>query len=207
MKRGKFDIVFDGPHFASWRIKHLNHTAVAKLPGTLQFHLVAMAANDRINMPRDMGAKKVCVIPPPNLSAMLMLTRLDQDAREPVIKAAKGGMKGVYKGLKSGRCETAMLRSFFYNKKLNEQQRSELKIIYSSPVLPNQMITVGKRIQHADLEKITESLINGEGVVASQNIVKRFAGKQAKALVEVQENEYAGYSVLPEEVVMGWKKR
>lgn len=207
MKRGKFDIVFDGPHFASWRIKHLNHTAVAKLPGTLQFHLVAMADNDRINISKDMGGKKVCAIPPPNLSAMLMLTRLDLDAREPIIKAAKGGMKGVYKGLKSGRCETAMLRSSFYNKKLNEQQRSELKIIYSSPILPNQVITVGKRIQHADLKKITESLTKGEGIIASQNIVKRFVGKQAKALVEVQENEYTGYRVLLEDVVMGWKKR
>ena len=207
MKRGKFDIVFDGPHFASWRIEHLNHTAVAKLPGTLQFHLVAMDSNDRINIPRDMGAKKVCVIPPPNLSALLMLSRLDQDTREPVIKPAKDGMKSVYKGLKSGRCETAMLRSFFYNKKLNEQQRSELKLIYSSPILPNQVITVGKAIQHADLKKITESLTQGEGIIASQNIVKRFMGKQAKALVEVQKNEYTGYRVLLEDVVMGWKNR
>lgn len=207
MKRGKFDIVFDGPHFASWRIKHLNHTAVAKLPGTLQFHLVAMAANDRINIPRDMGAKKVCVIPPPNLSALLMLSRLDQDTREPVIKPARGGMKSVYKGLKSGKCETAMLRSFFYDKKLNAQQRSELKFIYSSPILPNQVITVGTRIKGADLKKITDSLTRGEGVIASQNIVKRFIGKQANALVEVQKNEYTGYSVLLEDVVMGWKQR
>ncbi len=40
MRADKFDIVFDGPHFISWRIKRFGHTPVAKLPGTLVFIVV-----------------------------------------------------------------------------------------------------------------------------------------------------------------------
>ena len=37
MRADHYDIIFDGPHFASWRIAHLGHDALVRLPGTLEF--------------------------------------------------------------------------------------------------------------------------------------------------------------------------
>lgn len=207
MRRHKYDIVFDGPHFASWRIRHAGHSAVARLPGFLQFYLVARADNDAIVIPRDLAARRVCVIPPPNLSSLALLARTDGPAREPILEAARGGMKGVYQKLMSGACEAAMLRSSFFDKKLEPQQRDQLKIIYSSPQMPNQVITVGSVLSAQQQQKIAVSLISGEGVEATQAIVKRFAGQQTKAFIAVKPGEYDDYSDLLEGVILGWKPR
>ena len=206
MRRNMFDVVFDGPHFASWRIKYFNHAPLAKLPGTLKFYLVARAQDEGITKPLDLAAKKVCVIPPPNLSSLVLLSRTDGPAREPVLEAAKGDMKTVYEDLMNGQCEAAMLRSSFYDKKLDEQHRSQLKIIYTSPELPNQVVTVSDRIPSSQYEKISKSLTQGEGVLITQDIVKRFSGNQAKSFITVKNGEYNDYSELLESVILGWKK-
>ena len=206
MRRNQFDIVFDGPHFASWRIKHEGHTPVARLPGTLKFYLVARADDDSVTIPKDLAARRVCVIPPPNLSSLVLLARTDGPAREPMLEAARGGMKGVHRKLADGQCDAAMLRSSFFDKKLDEQQRSVLKIIYASPELPNQVITVGDAFSAEQKQAISRSLTNGEGVAVSQGIVHRFAGKQTKAFIAVKPGEYDGHSDLLEGVILGWKK-
>lgn len=54
IKKRKYDFVFDGPHLASWRIKHLNHRPLVKLPGTLQFYMLARSDSKLINKPEDL---------------------------------------------------------------------------------------------------------------------------------------------------------
>jgi hypothetical protein len=46
LRNDMYDIVFDGPHFASWRMEHLEHDMLVKLPGNLQFYLLTGADND-----------------------------------------------------------------------------------------------------------------------------------------------------------------
>ena len=207
IRYNRFDIVFDGPHFASWRIKHLAHTPVAKLPGILKFYLVARTESDDINKPKDLAARKVCVIPPPNLSSLVLLARTDGPAREPILEGVKGGMKSVLKELFDRQCEAAMLRSSFFDKKLNDQQRAKLKVIYSSQDMPNQVITVSDKFNAEQQALIATSLTTGDGIVASQNVVKRFAGKQTQSFIGVENGEYDGYNELLEGVILGWKKR
>lgn len=206
MRRNAYDVVFDGPHFASWRIKYFDHVPVAKLPGTLQFYLATWARNDHINRPRDLAAKRVCVIPPPNLSSLVLLARTDGPAREPILETVKGGMAKVYDALEQGQCEAAMFTTMHFNKKLTNVQRAQLKIIYTSDELPNQVITVSDKFTPIQKLKITESLTHGEGVLLTQNIIKLFAGKQTTAFVSVKDGEYSGYSELLEGVILGWRK-
>lgn len=206
MRHDRFDIVFDGPHFASWRIKYYQHTPLVKLPDILKFYLVALAANDEINEPEDLAARRICVIPPPNLSALVLLDRLDGPAREPVIEPAKGGMKTVYKELLTKQCDAAMMRSTFFDDKLDAQQRKQLKIIYTSPEMPNQVITVSKALNEEQQRLIVNALVGGEGVPYAENIVRRFTGNQYSEFVPVLGNEYQDYSRLLEGVILGWKR-
>ena len=60
MKQDRYDIVFDGPHFAAWRMKHLGHTPVAKLPGELSFVVVSRKDDKTQNRMRDLISAPLC---------------------------------------------------------------------------------------------------------------------------------------------------
>lgn len=204
MRAGHYDIVFDGPHFIAWRIAHLGDNAVIKLPGHLQFHLLARKDDDKIKRPEDLIGKKICGISPPNLSTLSILARFDNPVQQPVIKGVKGGMGKVFKTFKSGACRAVVLRTAFYAKKLPEQERAGLKILYTSPKMPNQGITLSKRIGLPEQDKIRNGLLDSsEGKQALQPTLKRFGGK-AKGFVSASNAEYEGYNMLLEGVIFGW---
>lgn len=204
MRDNKFDIVFDGPHFISWRIAHLQHDVLVKLPGHLEFYLVAKADDKSIESLDDLIGQKVCGISPPNLSTLTVLDRYRNPVRQPVITGIQGGMAKVHQALVNGRCKAAVLRTAFYKKRLRQEERDKLKILFHSPPLPNQGISVSQRLSASDKNKILQSLTLGEGVKISEPIVKRFGGKQAKAFVPAKNDEYSGLNMLLEGIIFGW---
>ncbi|MFW2374033.1 MAG: phosphate/phosphite/phosphonate ABC transporter substrate-binding protein [Gammaproteobacteria bacterium] len=204
IKKSKYDFVFDGPHLASWRIKHLKHRPLVKLPGTLKFYILARADNKKINTPENLIYKKVCAIPPPNLTSVILLQRMNDPVREPIIESIKGGMGKIYKALLDGRCDGAVIRSTLYDKKLSDVERAKVKIIYTSPELPNQVITASNRVSAEDQNKIIESLTAGDGMKVMLPIAKRFGGKNVDAFIRLDPSEYNGYFSFLEGVVLGW---
>ena len=48
MRKGTYDLVFDGPHFVSWRMNRLQHVPLVKLAGDLAFVVVVRKDNNRI---------------------------------------------------------------------------------------------------------------------------------------------------------------
>ncbi len=204
IKKQNYDIVFDGPHLASWRIKYIEHQALIKLPGTLAFHIITKADNKAINNPEDLVYKKVCAIAPPNLTSVVLLQRLNDPVREPIIISVKGGMKGIYKNLMEGSCIAAVVRTDFYNKKLSDEQRKGLKILYTSPEFPNQVITTSNKISAENRQALITAFTQGEGVTTMNPVVKRFAGKDVKAFIPVTQGEYNGYYTFLKGVVLGW---
>lgn len=206
IKNNDYDIVFDGPHFAAWRIKHFHHTPVVKLPGSLRFYFVAKADDKLVTHPRDLAAKKVCSIPPPNLNSLMLLARLDGPAREPILKGVRGGMKKVYLALMHDDCVAAVMRTSFFHKKLSKEQQAGLKIIYTSDAVPNQVITVSDRVSKEDIDKVKRALLSEDGSRVAQKILHRFAGKKTNAFVAVKAGEYDGYNDLLEGVILGWRR-
>lgn len=204
IKKQNYDIVLDGPHLASWRIKYIEHHALIKLPGTLAFHIIAQADNKAINHADELVYKKVCAIAPPNLTSVVLLQRLNDPVREPVIHSVKGGMKGIYKNLMNKKCVAAVVRTDFYNKKLTDEQRKGLKILYTSPDLPNQVITTSNKISAEDRQALITTFTQGNGVTTMAPVVKRFAGKDVKAFIPAKEGEYNGYYTFLKGVVLGW---
>jgi len=204
MREDKYDIVFDGPHFISWRLEHLKHDVLVKLPGELEFYLVGNKADNNLKSMDQLIGKKICGISPPNLSTLTVLDRFRNPVRQPVIKGIKGGMGKVHKAFREGKCQAAVLRTTFFKKKLKQADRDLLKILFHSTPLPNQAISVSRRVNANLKNKIVKSLTLGKGVDASKDIVKRFGGKKAKSFIPASNAEYKGHNALLEGVIFGW---
>ncbi|MDR9437645.1 MAG: PhnD/SsuA/transferrin family substrate-binding protein, partial [Thiohalophilus sp.] len=163
MRNDVYDIVFDGPHFASWRVAHLNHEMLVRLPGSLQFHLLAAADNDQVNEPDDMIGRKFCGISPPNLSTLSILGHFRNPVRQPVVRGIKGGMGAVYNAFQKKQCEAFVVRTAYYRNAMSEEDRNGLKIVYTSPAMPNQSISVSRRLTAEERSKLRQALISDAG--------------------------------------------
>lgn len=204
MKNRKYDFVFDGPHLASWRIKNIDHKPVVRLPGNLQFHFLARADDENVIKPEDLIYKKVCVIPPPNLTAVTLLQKLNDPVREPVLVSVKGSMKNLYEKLIQGECSGTVIRTDFYKGQLSAEEKAAVKIVYTSEQLPNQAITASNRISDEEIAKLVSALTSEQGQKVLAPLVKRFGGKEAVSFVPAEKQEYVGYSKFLEGVVLGW---
>ncbi len=204
MRNDRYDIIFDGPHFIAWRQQHLGHEPLLKLPGKLQFMLVTEKENRmKYEDPDSLIGKRICGISPPNLSTLSVLDYFRNPVRQPMIRGVRGGMGKVYASLEKNRCEAAVLRTTFYQKKLKAGERDELVSLYITHPMPNQGITASTRLSADEKKQIRQALLRGDGLAASRGLLNRFSGK-SKKFVPVNGNEYAGYNKLLEGVILGW---
>lgn len=203
MRSDKYDIVFDGPHFMAWRIEHLGHEALVKLPGKLQFMLVYPKDGEKFKHPDDLIGKKICGLS--NLSTLSILDYYRNPVRQPIMKGVKGGMKKVYTTLidKKSKCSAGVLRTAFFKKKLKKEQQAKLETLILSKAMPNQGITVSQRVSQKFKDIIATSLTIGKGVASTKNLRKRFAGK-AKGMLPTKPKEYDGFNMLLEGIIFGW---
>lgn len=205
MRNDKYDIVLDGPHFSSWRIAHLGHEPIVKLPGKLVFLLLADKSNAKIDSPSKLIGKRICAIAPPHLSTMSIMSHFQNPVRQPIIKGIEGGMKATAKAFfsKKARCEALVLRNVYLRKKVKKEDQNSLKVLLTSKAMPNQALTASKRVSAELKEKMRRELSRGKGIASTRPILKRFAGK-AKSFLPVLDGEYDNYNMLLEGVVWGW---
>jgi len=201
MRNGKYDIVFDGPHFAAWRMKHINHVAIARLPGKLIFYVIAKRDDKRLTSIRKLNATTFCGLASPNLGTMTIYSYFESSAIYPEIYEVKGGFKGVYKAFKEGKCRAAIVRDNIY-KKLNEEEKRAIKIIYKSEPLPNQTLTVTKAL-FIRTKNLSSKLTTKESNKAGLEIFNRFS-KKAKYFLQAQSKDYDEIEALLERSVWGW---
>ena len=201
MRDGKYDIIFDGPHFAAWRVKNLNHIPLVTLPGTLNFMLITKKSYSSINSLRDLAGKKICGLLSPNLGTNLIYDSFKNPVLQPLIHEVKGGMKQVYKTFMEGKCTAAILRdSAFYRLPKKEQQR--LKVLIKTQSLPNQTITVSARLKK-NAKDLADFMLSKDGAVAADGILTRYSKKQ-KFFEKASISKYHGVEGLLEGVVFGW---
>jgi len=201
MRNDKYDIIFDGPHFAAWRIKNIGHKAVARLPGHLAFKIVAKKDDNNISDVKSLRAASVCAFASPNLTASTLLDQFRNEIIVPRIVAVQGSMGDIFKSLKDGACDAAVLRDQYYEKKLSEADRATLKVVYSSQKYPNQGVSVSSRMSDEKVLKVAKLLEQNEPSLLP--ITNRFA-KKAKKFVPSKNSDYIGISRLLEGVVWGW---
>ena len=204
LRKNVYDIIFDGPHFVSWRLEHLEHEVLLKLPGTLQFIVIVNSDDIEIKTMQDLIGKKVCGIPPPNLATMSVIEQFPNPVRQPVIWGVSGGYMHVFRSFGARECRAAVFRTTFYDKKLSEQDRAGTKIIFKSKPFPNQAISVSTRVSNKDKNKIILSLTEGNGVEIAKPLVRRFGGAKANNFIKATNSEYANYNLLLEGIIFGW---
>lgn len=204
LRKDVYDIVFDGPHFVSWRLTHLKHDVLVKLPGTLEFVVIVNADDKEVKNVNDLIGKKICGIPPPNLATLTVIDQFPNPVRQPVIWGIDGGYMDVFRAFASGQCRAAVFRSTFFEKKLTEQDRSNTRVLFRSKALPNQAISVSSRVNAEAKNKIIKSLTAGNGMIATKSISRRFGGQQAKPFVSATKEEYEAPTQLLEGIVFGW---
>lgn len=203
MRDNKYDIIFDGPHFISWRIEHQQHEALVRLPGPLDFVLVAKEDDSTLTKLDDLVAKHFCGIAPPNLGTLVVLDKFRNPARQPVVKSIRGGFPEVYAAFKKGECQAASLRTTFFAKKLTEEERKQLKVILKVSGLPNQGFSVGSRVGERERTLIRQALTTEEGTKVVQGLIKQF-GKEGDKFIPTNNKEYETYNTLIEGVIFGW---
>ncbi|MBI3575135.1 MAG: PhnD/SsuA/transferrin family substrate-binding protein [Gammaproteobacteria bacterium] len=59
MLKGGYDLVFDGPHFNSWRVSNLRHTVLAKFADEHSFAVIVRKDNAAIHDVKQLAGKKI----------------------------------------------------------------------------------------------------------------------------------------------------
>lgn len=202
MRNGKYDILFDGPHFAAWRMKHLHHVALARLPGTLDFIVLANWDDKRINKLRDLMGLPVCGLPSPNLGTMTVMAQFTDSLAEPEIKEAQGSFEDIIKAFRDGNCRAAIVRDTAF-KSLPDAEKKPFKVIFKSPPFPNQTVTVSGSVQPKIREKLIAALTVKQGFIPAEFIFNEFS-KKSQFFIPAPAEEYHGLEAILEGVVWGW---
>jgi len=153
MQKGRYDLVFDGPHFVSWRIKRNEHEPLIKLPGKLAFAVFASEQNKKVNNITNLQGRTVCALAPPFLGTLTLYSLFKNPSRQPLVVEVKS-FPSTFKGVTSGKCQAGVLRDILF-KRFNKKKK-QARMIYHSKGIPNQAITAGARISKEDKKKITK---------------------------------------------------
>jgi len=201
MRSGKYDIVFDGPHFAAWRMKHLYHTPLARLPGKLTFVVIGKRSDIKLTKLNSLLTGGWCGLSSPNLATMVVMSKFENPVIQPEFVEI-ADTNEIIPAQKNGRCRAAGLPDRFF-KKTSDEDKKELKLIYTSAPYPEQTITVSSRIPTSAQVKIIAALTSETGVPAAYAIFAKFT-KGATHFVRAPEQEYNGLEYLLEGVIWGW---
>lgn len=202
MRANKYDIIFDGPHFVAWRMKHLGNVPIVKLPGTLGFVFVAKDSDKKAHSLRDIIGKSLCGIPSPNLGTLVAYSIFNNPVIQPEIHFVRGGPREVLKNFMKGSCEYAVLFDKFY-KNVPKEKKQHIKVIAKSPQMPNQTISVSSRVSKEDAGRIADYLVSIQGTKAASTLLHFFA-KKKPIFVRANPKDYDGLENLLEGVEFGW---
>lgn len=202
MRAGQYDIVFDGPHFVAWRMKHVGHIPLVRLDGKLQFYVMAKKSDLKGKSMRSVIGREVCGLASPNLGTVSVFAMYDNPVMQPVIRRVSGGFKAIMKKFLQGECDYAVVRDKLF-KKLPQAQKDVINIIGRSTPWPNQTISVTQKISKADRNKIVKFLTSKQGKAAAGKLLGRFS-KKKPYFIPVKTKEYRDLELLLEGVVWGW---
>lgn len=190
MRKGVYDVIFDGPHFVGWRIQQLGHTPLLKLP---QPHVwvVITKQGSKYTSVKSLAGRKVCVHASPNFGTLTLLSLFDNPARQPLMIEIKG-WESAYKRVAEGKCEATILPATNY-KKLDPEQ-IVTRIIHQHQPYPNQAFTLGPRITPAMRDKILKAMLSEEGKLATKGLRDKFC--KGDDLVAATKEEYADVALV-----------
>lgn len=202
MRAGKYDLVFDDPHFVSWRVTNLDHAPLVRLPGTLNFVIVARSNDEIVFNLSDLAGHKVCAHAPPDLATLSMQTQFTNPVRQPQIFEVNG-FGNIFEQLLKGSCRGAVIPSGLYAAFNNGSNKGKARILYLSEPIPRHAISAGPRIPENIQNLIRAALLSPRGVAVTARLRGRFAN--AEQMVATGKSEFRGLETLVNNLVgFGW---
>lgn len=190
MQKGVYDIVFDGPHFNSWRVDNAQHNVLVKVPGEHVFLVLVKKDNERVRELKQIVGRTLCGHAPPNLGTLTVLNEFENPARQPIIINIEG-WKEIYQAMLKGKCLAAVipLKAF---EKFEKESGRQSKIIYRGASMPDNAISAGPRLSASEQAKLTQALLSPEGEKATARLREKYAGN--KPFLTSSNKEFSGLS-------------
>ncbi|MHB8253310.1 MAG: phosphate/phosphite/phosphonate ABC transporter substrate-binding protein [Acidiferrobacter sp.] len=189
MAAGKYDLVFDGPHFVGWRDHHLGDTPLVRLPAPLAFAVVERAG-ERFTKLSQLIGRPVCANSPPYLGTLMLLNKFKNPDQQPVLVIIHGWLV-AYKDLMAKQCVATVL--LVPNLHKLEHGVHATHILYRFRVYPNQAISASPRIPPAIQARMRQALLSPRGRTVTRALRKIFV---SKPFVAASAAEYKGIGEL-----------
>ncbi|MBI3569763.1 MAG: PhnD/SsuA/transferrin family substrate-binding protein [Gammaproteobacteria bacterium] len=189
MLKGGYDIVFDGPHFNSYRMEKLSHNILVKIPERHEFAVIVRKDKTSIQNLQQMAGRSFCTHAPPNLGTLVLLSQFDNPSRQPVIISTNGWEK-IYDGVISGKCAGGVLPIA----NLKKVDRAGLaRIVFKTQAMPNQAFSAGPRVSLEDQTRIAHALSSPDASAPTEKL--RAAYKVGDSFALANNQEYQGLAV------------
>ena len=186
MLKGSYDIIFDGPHFNSYRMEKLSHNILVKIPERHEFVVIVRKDKTSFQNVQQMAGRGFCAHAPPNLGTLVLLSQFDNPSRQPVI-ISTNGWDNIYDGVVSGKCAGGVLPMA----NLKKYDRTNLtKVIFKTAAMPNQAFSAGPRVTMEDQTRIARALTSPDAAAATEKL--RAAYKVGDSFALASNREYQG---------------
>jgi len=187
MQRGNYDLIFDGPHFNSWRISHLQYSALAKLADN-NAYVVVVRQEDNITGLAQLAGQKICGMTPPDLGTLAVLGQFDNPVRQPFIVNTLGSTK-VYESVAvEKQCAAGIMPLASLSKIPGGQNK--LRVIYQTASLPGQTFSASPRISRTDQARLAAALVSLEASKTMRGLLS--ANDTSRGLDYANAEDYAG---------------
>ncbi len=190
VSQGKYDLVFDGPHFTSWRDHYLGDVPLVRLPGSSGYAVITRR-NEPMTKLAQLTGRSVCAASPPSLATLLLLGKFSDVTRQPFLVVVHSWLQGFH-GLMAHRCD-ATLVPMAGLESLPPGEARAIRVLYRTKAYPSRAISAGPEIPAALQARIREALLSPAGEQATQSL-RRADG--ARLFVPANRREYAGLSHL-----------
>lgn len=189
MLKGKYDIIFDGPHFNSYRAENLQHNILVKIPVRHEFVVIVKKGEKRFANIDQLAGRTFCTHAPPNLGTLTLLSQFPNPSRQPAIINTKG-WKNIYNGVQSGKCTAGILP--IINLRKYDASGALATIVWKNRPLPNQAFSAGPRLTNIEQRKIATALVSRNSREATAKL--RAAYRVGEKFEMATNQEYLGVS-------------
>ena len=179
-----YDIVFDDPHFVSYRIEHYGHIPLVKIPGEVIFAVLGRKNDQEITEYRDLAGRTLCGQGPPHLGTLRFLQRFENPLRQPILLPTSGWRES-YAAALDGRCHAGIVPM----EALARIDKHQVRVLYLTDGTPGPAFTAGRRVSEFVREQIVAALTTWE---ARQPTRQMRAQYDANSYAIADAEEYQG---------------
>ncbi len=189
MLKGEYDIIFDGPHFNSYRAEKLKHNILVKIPIRHEFVVIVKKGKKHYSGIDLLAGRTFCTHAPPNLGTLTLLSQFPNPSRQPAIINTKG-WKNIYNGVQSGKCTAGILP--IINLRKYDPAGTHAIVVWKNRALPNQAFSAGPRLSGKEQKIIATALVSSRAKAATSKL--RAAYRVGEKFELTTNQEYVGVS-------------